>query len=133
LPKDKVVLDSPESKEKEVAVDQGEEVPIFDQSKPVEEEIIRTNKEFSEKALGWLTKKWLDPKTCPICHQVNWTVGAVFEMRPYSGGGLIVGGPIFPVSPVTCLNCGYTFFMNAVLNQILKPSAPVAPSDGEKQ
>lgn len=132
MSKGKIVLDSLKYKEKEVAVEQGEEVPIFDQSKPVEVEIQRTNKEHSEKALEWVTKKWLDPKTCPVCHQINWTVGGVFEMRQYSGGGLIVGGPVFPVNPVTCLNCGYTFFLNAVLNQILKPSKPTPSTGAEK-
>ena len=69
-----------------------------------------------------LTKKW-GPISCQMCHQGQWTVGdTIFELREFYGGGLKVGGgPIIPVVPVTCSNCGRTVLINAIVAEIIKP------------
>src|SRR5260370_14546875 len=69
------------------------------------------------KAEEWLSQHWAPPQSCPIDGSNSWNVGNVLELRPFSGGALIMGGGIgiFPVFPVTCTVCGYTVFFNAII------------------
>ena len=69
-----------------------------------------------------LDKIW-ENKQCPICRKSNWLVtGDVYELPEYHGGGVVIGsGKIFPVVPIVCRECGYTFFMNAFLSNAVGP------------
>jgi hypothetical protein len=68
-----------------------------------------------------LDDKWRG-RTCPMCGIGKWSVqGSVFELREFHGGGLFVGsGPIIPVVPITCVNCGNTILINAISSGIIQ-------------
>jgi predicted nucleic-acid-binding Zn-ribbon protein len=70
-----------------------------------------------QRAFAWLNSHWTNPHFCPICSSNNWQIGNVFELRTFNTGALVIGGPqpIFPVFPVTCNVCGFTYFFNAVV------------------
>jgi hypothetical protein len=69
----------------------------------------------SEKAIAFLQKKW-GVKACPMCGGGPWTVqDKVFQLSEYHGGSLVVGGPLVPVIPVSCSNCGHTVLVNAII------------------
>lgn len=74
-----------------------------------------------------LANEW-GPVSCQMCHKGQWTVGdTIFELREFHGGGLKIGsGPIIPIIPVTCSNCGRTVLINALVAGILK-------KDGEEK
>lgn len=64
------------------------------------------------------------PPNCSICGKNNWSVSdTIFELREFQGGNLIVGKGqnIYPVLPLTCLDCGQTIFLNPIILGILDP------------
>ena len=64
------------------------------------------------------------PSQCPICKSGTWTVSdTIFELREFQGGSLVIGGNqgIYPVIPLTCSNCGNTYFLNPLMLGILEP------------
>lgn len=71
----------------------------------------------SEKFLSHLKEKW-GGRPCPLCGIGNWNVSdSVYELREFHDGNLVLGsGPIVPVVPVTCSNCGNTIMVNALLS-----------------
>lgn len=71
----------------------------------------------SEKFLNHLKEKWKG-QSCPLCGVGNWNVSdSVYELREFHDGNLVIGsGPIVPIVPVTCSNCGNTIMVNALLS-----------------
>jgi len=67
------------------------------------------------KILDHLKAKWKDVN-CPMCNHNQWSASEeVFEIRKYYGGNVVLGqGPILPIIPVTCNNCGNTVLVNAI-------------------
>lgn len=96
------------------------ESPNTESNTDSDKAVAKLNSERADLALKWLKEKWKTPQTCPICTASNWTVGHVWEIRPYRGGNLHLGDGVFPLSPISCLNCGYTFFMNGIINKALE-------------
>ena len=69
----------------------------------------------TEKAIAWLNKHW-QHRACPVCDNTSWSISdELVEVRPYKGGGLTVGGSLYPFMVVTCGTCGNTLLFNAVL------------------
>ncbi|MFA5184680.1 MAG: hypothetical protein WC456_04115 [Patescibacteria group bacterium] len=62
--------------------------------------------------------------SCPICSASEWILNdTVFELREFSGGGLIIGGAsssIYPVIAVACKSCGHTHYFSALLLGLIK-------------
>jgi hypothetical protein len=83
-----------------------------------------------QRALAWITSHWPPPQICPICRSQSWSINDLVEMRPYSGGNLIVGGPLYVMVPVMCRVCSYTFFFNAVTSGVLEQVSPPAGPEG---
>lgn len=81
-----------------------------------------------QRALDWLEQKWRGDRRCPVCQTNQWSIGDVVEVRPFTGGGLTIGGPLYPLFFVTCVNCGYTLTFNAlisgVVQQAVEPETP---------
>lgn len=75
-----------------------------------------------DKAVEWISTKWLHQQ-CPICEHSTWNVDDVVELRQFEGGTLVLGGQstIIPLVPITCNNCGYTFFINALKSKTIEP------------
>lgn len=69
----------------------------------------------TEKLLSHLKSKW-QGRPCLMCGTGNWNISdSIFELREYNQGNLVLGGgPIIPVVPITCDNCGNTVFVNAI-------------------
>ena len=67
-----------------------------------------------QKTLDWLNKHWVGSKACPVCTNTKWGVSDdIVEIRPFRGGSLTLGGPLYPLIVVTCDTCGHTLFFNA--------------------
>jgi len=62
-----------------------------------------------------LREKWKNP--CPMCGINNWNVqDTAYELREFHGGNVVFGsGPIIPVVPVICANCGNVVLVNAIV------------------
>lgn len=71
----------------------------------------------AEKLINHLNEKWKN-HPCPMCAANSWSLSdKVFELREYHGGNIVLGsGPIYPVMPVTCTNCGNTVMINAIIS-----------------
>lgn len=77
----------------------------------------------SNKFIHFLDSKWTNSVQCPICNATNWnTSNEIFEMSKFHReGGLFVGGLRIPLIPISCTNCGYTFFINAIISGVVDP------------
>jgi hypothetical protein len=73
------------------------------------------------KFVEHLKQKWGTDRPCSMCGASDWNVtDSVFEMREYHGPqSLVMGGPINPIIPVICKNCGNTVLVNAVVSGFL--------------
>ncbi len=81
-----------------------------------------------QKFIEHLKEKWAG-RPCQMCGGANWNVQrTVFEIREFDKGSLTVGGPVIPVVPVVCNNCGNTVMVNAIISKVLPP-----PSGGENK
>ena len=88
----------------------------------------------TQKFLDHLKDKWKE-NPCPMCGHKNWSIsGKIFEMREFSGGDFFLGGgPIIPIAPVTCENCGNTVMINALKPNLMKEiPSPKDMSEKEK-
>ena len=88
---------------------------------------MKLNPEQSEKALAFIKSKWKPPIKCSCCGSNNWSVTSnVFQLISYTAAGSPVGGPVVPLFPVTCNNCGNTILINAIIAGLVEPpkSAP---------
>src|SRR2546430_7505413 len=88
--------------------------------------------EKTKRPLGCLNRQWTN-QACPFHGPTKWEVGQVIMTLPYSGGGVIVGGPTYPLLVVTCVNCGYTVLVNAIVAGVVpRPAQPLQP-EGQSQ
>jgi hypothetical protein len=89
--------------------------------------------EQQQKALAWLQARWGLGRGCPF-HDTptNWQIGdSMIQTLPFAGGGVVIGGPTYPLFPVICMTCGHTVFINAVVAGIVEAQPPPAePSSG---
>jgi hypothetical protein len=79
----------------------------------------------TQKLIEHLSVKWKQ-KPCPLCGGGPWNVqDTTYQLMEFSeGGALVLGGPILPVIPVICANCGNTVLVNAVVSKVINPSVP---------
>lgn len=85
-----------------------------------------------ENVIKHLNLKWGN-RPCPMCGSNMWNVSdKVYELREFHNGDLILGtGPIFPIIPVTCNNCGNSIMVNALMaGAIEKPNVEL--NEGEQ-
>ena len=80
-----------------------------------------------ERALTWIKDRWQGEARCPVCGSSEWTMPdqIVNPMNYYSGGGIRIGGGVFPqvmlLSP-----CGYTMYFNLIRMHILDSDGKTA-------
>lgn len=86
----------------------------------------------SKQLIDHLQLKW-GSRSCPMCGKGPWNVhDSTFQLMEFSeGGGLVLGGPIIPVIPIICANCGNTVLVNAIVSGIVNPSGST-PKEGPK-
>jgi hypothetical protein len=78
----------------------------------------------TEQLLTHLRVKWAN-RPCPMCGQGPWQVqDSIFQLLEFSEGGLTIGGPVIPVIPVACTNCGNTVLVNAIVSKALVQQVP---------
>jgi predicted nucleic-acid-binding Zn-ribbon protein len=68
---------------------------------------------------------------CPSCGSTNWAYDdRIFEIREYTGGGLVVGSgaSIAPYLTIACQNCGYTRFFNVIVAGLMRPDGTTVDS-----
>ncbi len=69
----------------------------------------------AEKTIQWLVQKWGD-RPCPMCGEMSWQVDTrIYQLMEFAKGNFVVGGPVIPLIPVTCKNCGNTVLLNALV------------------
>ena len=69
----------------------------------------------TNKFIAFIEQKW-GGRLCPMCGSGPWSVhDKVFQFSEFNEGNMVIGGPLIPVVPVTCNNCGYTVVVNAIL------------------
>ena len=75
--------------------------------------------EDKKEIMAWLTKKWVTPKTCPICSHNNWIIaGDLTTPIRLSGGNFNIGGTTYPMFLLVCGNCGFTHHFNAAVAKL---------------
>lgn len=68
------------------------------------------------KMLEWIRDKSQGRRVdCPICGDSTWSVGVVMELKQHHGDRASETTAVMPLMPVSCNNCAYTFFMNALM------------------
>lgn len=73
----------------------------------------------TDKLMHELNNKW-GKKICPMCGQNVWSVqDKCYELRQFNREGFMVGGPIVPVVPISCQNCGNTLLINALIAGVI--------------
>ena len=73
------------------------------------------------KAQQWLRTRWPNGN-CPFHGPTQWQVGDILvqTMIYAEGGGIILGGgPVYPLLLITCTQCGYTVFVNAIVAGVI--------------
>jgi hypothetical protein len=72
-----------------------------------------------KKMINFLSEKWKG-RDCPMCGQGPWSVqDKVFQLTEFNQGSMIIGGPVVPVIPVSCGNCGHTILVNALISEAI--------------
>lgn len=84
----------------------------------------------TKKVIAFLSEKW-GSRDCPMCGKGPWEVqDRVFQLTEFHQGNIVIGGPLVPVIPVTCTNCGHTVLVNAIISGGIQPEPE---SHGEKK
>ena len=81
------------------------------------------NKVDLDRMIKHLQVKWGN-RSCPMCKSMKWNVSdAIYEIRAFNQGNLVLGqGPILPIVPVTCNNCGNSILVNAFISGAIDKS-----------
>jgi hypothetical protein len=85
-----------------------------------------------KQSLGtYINQKW--KSGCACCGAKNFiSPDQAYQLMGFDPSvGLNIGGPIVPVLPITCANCGNTILLNAIIAGVLPP-APAAPTSTSK-
>lgn len=81
------------------------------------------------KLIKFLTEKW-HSRPCPMCGTAQWQLQEkLFQLMEFSAGNIVIGGPVIPVAPVICGNCGNTILVNAITAGMVEVPQP-APKPG---
>ena len=79
-----------------------------------------------EKAVSWFNTRWTMQNGCPVCTTKKWQMSDHLVHSPvFAGGAALFGGVVYPVLPLTCSNCGYTIYFNAVMMGLTNTEAGV--------
>jgi hypothetical protein len=71
------------------------------------------------KVIEHLRAKWAG-RPCPMCGVNSWSVqDSTYQLLEFNQGTLVVGGPVIPIVPVVCNNCGNTILVNAIIAGLL--------------
>ena len=73
-----------------------------------------------QNIIDTIMAKWVGPRTCPICTTDNWIIGShlTTPVRLAAGGGMQIGGIVYPTAMIVCTNCGFVHHFNTVALKI---------------
>lgn len=85
-----------------------------------------------EKLKNYIKK--LHATQCPLCGEANWGFSdKIFQLMEFDLEAIKLDGSVFPVLPLTCSNCGNTYFINVLqANLIDKPELSNEKKSGDK-
>jgi hypothetical protein len=93
---------------------------------------MKINSEQHAKLTKFVREKWQPPFQCPYCRTNNWNITQeVFQLTEFSSGGILIGGPVVPLAPVTCNNCGHTVLLNAIIAGVVETKKEEAKPDAK--
>ncbi|HKO97087.1 MAG TPA: hypothetical protein VJU86_08850 [Pyrinomonadaceae bacterium] len=73
-----------------------------------------------EKLTAWIEAKHKQGAyNCPMCGEDEWNVKMIATSLPYSEGNIKLGGDTLPVVPFICANCGYVWFLSAIISGLI--------------
>lgn len=82
-------------------------------------------------------KEWIEKKAtkesakCPICGHQQWAIGEhLIRTSIHTPGVTALGGQAYVYAHISCTNCAYTRFFNAVMLGLVPPAKEV--QDGQK-
>lgn len=59
--------------------------------------------------------------SCPLCGNNKWDINEhIFQIIEYDPECIRVAGITYPIVPITCLNCGNVYFINALVAGFIK-------------
>ena len=68
-----------------------------------------------------------------MCNTGPWNAqNKTFQLTEFHQGNFVVGGPVVPVVPITCGNCGHTLLVNAIIAGLM-PAEPPVPSNAPEK
>lgn len=80
------------------------------------------NLERKQLVLAWLNRRWKGARPCPVCQEINWQIDDVGQLPTTSA--TTDGAQGYPLFPVTCQDCGYSFFINGIVAGIFPREDP---------
>ena len=85
-----------------------------------------------EQKVADYVKEKIKAPNCPLCGQKNWNIASrVFQVAEFNDGSMPLGNETIPVLPLTCLNCGNTYFINAIIAGFIAPQKETEKSSEE--
>jgi len=85
-----------------------------------------------QQLVTWLDLRW-GAAACPFHGTTKWQVGdSLIGTTGFSPGGLRLGGPTYPLIAVTCLTCGYTVLVNALVAGVIPRPAASEVKEGHE-
>ena len=69
---------------------------------------------------------------CSACGSDDLTIGRhLVELRVFTTGSLVIGGPVYPALPLFCQRCGQMLLFSAVAVGVVEPEPePVEAEEG---
>lgn len=95
---------------------------------------MRLTSEQANAVIARLNSTAANRQPCPICGGTHWNLNdKIFEVREFQGGSLVLGGDtsVLPVIAMSCQNCGYTHFINAIKIGAVNPAPSPAGNQPE--
>lgn len=100
--------------------------------RPQDDRLSQTDK---ERIIVLLNDRWRGIKLCPISGHNDWVVNDHLVHPPtWHRGAFVLGGPTYPHVLLTCRQCGYSLFFNALIIGFLEPDGlpeQKAAADGD--
>jgi hypothetical protein len=95
-------------------------------------EFMKLTQDQYDKLTKFVEQKWQKPYQCPYCRSNNWNIThEVYQLTEFSGGNLVLGGPVVPLAPVTCNNCGHTVLLNALVAGVVDQKKEEVKKDAD--
>ena len=85
-----------------------------------------------DKVIKYLNSQPHTP-TCPLCGNSKLVVSETAYQLPEYNKSSFENKKVFPVIPVICDECGYTFFVNALACKAVEPNKGELDNDSKKE